>query len=136
VLVNERAVGITPAQPQQINPNYTANCAHVRVISSAGTTLASFRIYGALTEPGAAAPTHFPPLGTAAEAVAESAAGIGVGAGVVRQLSLKESDAGVRRAASIVPNWLLLEYTTAGAAGALVFEVWLTLLGPMIGGVE
>ena len=137
-VTNERTLGITPGNPLQINPNLTLATFQVRVIAKTNITLGAVRLYGALGTPGAAAPIYFPPPGSSTEALWTTGTNIAANEGLIRNAIALESDAGTKQTIPILPNWLLLEYTTSapGAGPSINFQVWASMIGPMIGGSQ
>lgn len=138
-VTNERVLGITPANPIEINPNFVGALFHVRVITRVNLTLGNVIVYGSLHPQGAGAPFFFPAPGAAnPERLITTGISMNTGEGALREAMATDSDITItRQALNLVPNLLLLEYTTSGpGAGPVVtFDVLVSLIGPMVGGV-
>jgi hypothetical protein len=138
-VTNERVAGITPANPIQINPNYTGALFHVRCTNKLNITLGNVIVYGSLHTGGAGAPFFFPAAASAnQERLITTGVNLATGEGLLREPMATDSDATItRQALNLVPNALLLEYTTSapGATPSITFQVWASFIGPMVGGV-
>lgn len=126
-VTNERAAGITGANPFKIDEHFVAALFHIRVTART-STLSGVRIYGAVnTNSG------FPTPGSTAEVLVSTVTNINANEGLLRVPSLHAIDADTKFPCQIVPRFLLLEYDTAGA-GSVTFIVDATFIGPMMGG--
>lgn len=139
-VTNERASGITPANPIQINPNFTSGLLSLRVTNRVNITLGAVIVYGALHTVGAGAPFFFPaPASGNQERLVTFSTNPATGEGAIRGPMATDSDLTItRQNVTLMPNALLLEYTTSapGAGPVVTFEVWGDFLGPMIGGSQ
>jgi hypothetical protein len=137
-VTNERVAGITPANPIEINPNFVGALFHLRCITRVNITLGNVIVYGALHQQGAPAPYFFPAAGSAnQERLITSGVNLVTGDGLLREAMATDSDLTItRQALNLVPNALLLEYTTSapGAGPVVTFQVWASFIGPMVGG--
>lgn len=139
-VTNERTLGISPSNPIQINPYHVGAILHLRVISRVNITLGNVIVYGSLHPVGDPGPFFFP---AAAAANQERLVTFGnnpvTGDGSVREPMACDSDITItRQAINLMPNVLLLEYTTSapGAGPVVTFEVWGSMIGPMPGGSQ
>lgn len=139
-VTNERAAGISPENPIQINPNLIGAMFHLRAISIVNITLGAVIVYGALHPVGGAAPFYFPAVGAANQERLVTFTNVtATGQGAIREPMATDSDLVVtRQAVTLMPNVLLLEYTTSapGAGPVVTFEVWASMIGPMPGGSQ
>jgi hypothetical protein len=56
---------------------------------------------------------------------------------MIRNAIALESDGGTRLPVPVIPNWLMLEYTvTFSDVGSINFQVWTSMIGPVIGGTQ
>lgn len=134
-VVNERAAGITGnLNPLQVNQYHTNVLFAIRTTASTGRDLTSVRIYGAGDTNG------FPPAGTPLEAIVTTATNIALNQGVFRIAAGRNRDDGeasvVRDQLRLLPQWLLLEYTTGAVAGSITFVIEACFLGPSPQGNE
>jgi hypothetical protein len=128
VVANERAAGITGANPFKIDEFYVSALFHIRVTAKAGSTLGGVRIYGAVD-----VASGFPTPGLAAEVLCSTATNINLNEGLLRVPALHAVDADTKFPCQIVPRFLLLEYDTT-VGGGITFIVDATFIGPVIGG--
>ena len=141
-VTGERVLGITPANPIPVNTNFLFAGFTLRVAIRTQITLDQVVVYGALGPVGlpGSGPAAFPPANFITEALwyYTPPPSLSTGQGVQRQPAILDQTTAANFPALIVPNWLLLEYTTSlpGGAPALTFEVWGTFIGPNIGGTQ
>lgn len=121
---NDRVTGITSTNflgnnPIQVNPYFLRSMFALRITAIGTMTIASLRVYGAGNVNG------FPPPGTPNEALWEynGVPAFAANQGIIRIPMAKRIDGAFTAGASdqvfLLPPFLMLEYTTAGAAAQL-----------------
>ncbi|MGH6628101.1 MAG: hypothetical protein ACREB3_00030 [Burkholderiales bacterium] len=139
-VTNERVAGITPANPIVINTNFIGALFHLRVVNRVNITLGNVIVYGTLHTSGGAAPFYFPVAASPnAERLVTFGTNPATNEGALRNPMGADVDgATTKQTLALIPNALLLEYTTSapGVGPVVTFQVWASFIGPMVAGVQ
>lgn len=135
-VTNERAAGIS-RNPLPVPSGFTGAAFTFLVTAKNNLTLGNITVYGAIGDE-LTAPSAFPGPGLTALSLAYTNSNLAAGTGLTHAAKMEPGEAGdalnIYLLAPVLPNWLLLEYTTSapGAGPTITFEVWLLAVGPKI----
>jgi hypothetical protein len=142
-VTDETVSGILEPNPRHIDGFFTAGVINFKCTAKNNMTIVQQSVVGALGPWSAITPGGgFSTAAFGPESLAATQSNIGVGDGILRPMQTLSRDSpdtlANRVLCPVIPNFLRYSYsvTVAGAAPTVTLEVWATLVGPMIHGMD